>query len=388
MSASCEVSAEKVIARVSAPYVVIEEPSQHISRAQQIIREHPEVRELFGRNRWTGVLLAGIVSCQVVLAALLATLPWWAVILLAYFVGAYATHALWVLVHECAHYLIAKSKAMNRWLAVVANLSMAAPTTIGFCVYHLKHHKFLGDYKNDPDIAMKWEAWLMHGGFVRRFLWNCLFPVILVVRSFSVSKNGRNMSWVRMTWPSIVIVVAFDLVLLYFFGPKAIAYLFLSTYFSTAGHPLTARWIQEHYVFRDGQETYDYYGPLNLFAFNIGYHNEHHDLPKVPWNRLPRLREIAPESYDNLYAHRSWTGLWLRFLFEKELRIFRFARLKGGRTALTSEISDVPGSDTPQQAETTEVQFEQPGTSTVPDWHADKSPSGEQIDEPRGRQLT
>lgn len=323
---------ESSLSSASAPYVVISQPSQHVARAQRILREHPEVRQLFGRNIWTGVFLTGIVAGQVSLAVLFTSLPWWAVILLAYIVGAYANHALWVLVHECAHNLIAKKKAPNRWLAVLANLAMAAPTTIGFCVYHLQHHKYLGQYKHDPDIALKWEAWLMHGGFLRRFLWNCLFPLILVFRSLSTKKEGRNKAWVRMTWPNVVIVVAFDLVLLYLFGPKAIVYLFLSNYFSTAGHPLSARWIQEHYVFRDGQETYDYYGPLNVVAFNIGYHNEHHDLPKVPWNRLPRLRELARESYEPLYAHHSWTGLWLRFLFEKELRIFRFARLRGHNT--------------------------------------------------------
>ena len=41
-----------------------------------------------------------------------------------------------------------------------------------------------------------------------------------------------------------------------------------------------------HAVF-PGQETNDYYGWLNRIQLNIGYHNEHHDFPSVPWNRLP-----------------------------------------------------------------------------------------------------
>ena len=54
--------------------------------------------------------------------------------------------------------------------------------------------------------------------------------------------------------------------------------------------PLGARWIQEHYTFVQGQETYSYYGILNRLAFNIGYHNEHHDFMTIPWYRLGRLR--------------------------------------------------------------------------------------------------
>ncbi|CAG8799102.1 12159_t:CDS:2, partial [Racocetra fulgida] len=42
-------------------------------------------------------------------------------------------------------------------------------------------------------------------------------------------------------------------------------------------HPVAARYIQEHYTFDDGQETYSYYGRLNKIFMNIGYHNEHHD---------------------------------------------------------------------------------------------------------------
>src|SRR5207245_7373140 len=56
------------------------------------------------------------------------------------------------------------------------------------------------------------------------------------------------------------------------------------------------RWIQRHYMTAEGeQETFSYYGPLNRVAFNVGYHNEHHDFPSVPWNRLPEIRAIAPE---------------------------------------------------------------------------------------------
>src|SRR5215813_10864202 len=66
-----------------------------------------------------------------------------------------------------------------------------------------------------------------------------------------------------------------------------ISYLVFAFFFSIGLHPVGARWIQEHYTYDFDQETFSYYGPINLVALNMGYHNEHHDLPSVPWNNLP-----------------------------------------------------------------------------------------------------
>lgn len=72
----------------------------------------------------------------------------------------------------------------------------------------------------------------------------------------------------------------------------------------------------EHYNFVKGQETYSYYGPLNFFSFNVGYHNEHHDFPFVPGSRLPLLRAMAPEYYDNLPHHTSWVKVIYNYIMD------------------------------------------------------------------------
>ena len=70
------------------------------------------------------------------------------------------------------------------------------------------------------------------------------------------------------------------------------------------------------------QETYSYYGPLNFFALNVGYHNEHHDFPAIPWSNLPQVRAIAPEYYNTLHYHTSWFALWIQFLTDPKLSLY------------------------------------------------------------------
>jgi len=122
-------------------------------------------------------------------------------------------------------------------------------------------------------------------------------------------------------------------------GGMALVYLALSTLFSIGGlHPISARWIQEHFLIGEDQETTSYYGLCNALDLNMGFHNEHHDLPSIPWNNLPKLRAIAPEFYDNLKYHSSWSRLLLQFVFDKRYSLYsRVERMKA-----KSEFRAVP----------------------------------------------
>ena len=308
----------------------------HAARAREILRAHPDIRALAGRNPWSAVLIVVVVSLQTALAGLLSGQSVWAVILAAWAVGAFASHTLWVLIHDCAHNLVVKSGAWNRIFAIAANLPHLVPSAVSFQKYHLKHHAFQGVYELDADLPSRWEARLVGNSAPAKALWLLLFPFFQLARPPRLKEISLFDGWVLA---NIAVQVAYDAAVLFLLGPKALLFLGAAFLFSVGLHPLGARWIQEHYlVHGTDQETSSYYGLLNVPALNVGYHNEHHDFPWVPWHRLPRIRAAAPEVYDALASHRSWTKLLLRFLFDPGISLWsRVVRAERGGVSVSAE---------------------------------------------------
>jgi sphingolipid delta-4 desaturase len=291
----------------------------HHERIKTIIREHPEIRDLIGRNPKSFLYIVGLLVCQITLAYLLHDQPIWLLLLVAYFIGAFVNHGLFVLIHDASHDLIFKKRIWNTLCLLLADLANVIPTSVTFRRYHIKHHSFQGVYDMDADLPNRWEARIFGSTAIGKAIWMLFFPVFQSLRPPRLKDIKFGSVW---TWFNIMIVFSFDAIVLIYLGPTALFYLLVSLFFSVGLHPLGARWIQEHYIINYPQETYSYYGLLNKLAFNVGHHNEHHDFPTVPWNRLPDIRKIAPEYYDNLVYHKSWTKLMFKFIFDPELSLF------------------------------------------------------------------
>jgi len=302
-------------------FTINEQPEQvHTRRRKDIIKNHPEVKALFGPYPLSALLIVILVALQWTAARLLNDQPWYVILPVAYIGGAVLNHALYVLMHEATHNLIFAIPVFNKLAGLSCDFALIIPSAMSFRKYHLLHHQHLNKITMDPDVVSQFEGRLIGHGPMRKSLWLAFLSLSQALRPLKVPGQSFVDLW-------MVANIALQLGVIYwlwlYVGWGGLIYLLLSTFFALGLHPLGGRWIQEHYdVMGKQQETYSYYGPLNWVMFNMGFHNEHHDFPMVAWSRLPQLYRMAPEFYRTLFAYQSYTRLVLKFIFDKEISAF------------------------------------------------------------------
>jgi sphingolipid delta-4 desaturase len=241
---------------------------------------------------------------------------------------------------------------------VFANLPIGLPYCAAFRPYHLEHHKFLGIDGIDTDLPTRFEALFLQNVLGKAFFWYQFgppcFPFFsfggvrgLIGSTFQIFFYAVRPMFVKaqrltpLHYFNILAQFTVDYILVTTFGWKPFIYLVLSSFLAGSLHPCAGHFIAEHYILsstspkplqrtttQDGnevdipfpEETFSYYGPLNWICYNVGYHNEHHDFPFVPWTRLPQLRELAREFYEGLPCHSSWSFAIWDFIFGVEGR--------------------------------------------------------------------
>jgi sphingolipid delta-4 desaturase len=317
------------------------ETEPHQQRRVEILKAHPEARKLMGNTPVSAFFVVMILAAQIFFASSAYRLfGGWGIFLVAITFGAVLNHGLFVLIHEATHNLIFKSTLANRWAGIVANLAQGIPSAMAFRVYHLYHHRFQGIMELDADLPGPIEAKLIGNKPWSKAAW--LFSFLLVQGFVRPARLTEIKLWNGWVVTNLIVQIAFNVAIVAWLGWGALAYLLVSTWFAVGLHPLGARWVQEHFVFKKDQETYSYYGPFNWLMFNVGYHNEHHDLMNVAWNRLPKLKALAPEKYETLYYHTSYWKLLKEFIFNPEINAHsRVVQKTAGVTG--EQHSDVQG---------------------------------------------
>lgn len=280
-----------------------------------MLARYPEIKNLYGPCSRTKYVCTALVVTQLGLCFLMKDSPWWLLLLTAYAVGGVINQSLLLAIHELSHNLAFHKPLHNRLFSLFINLPIGLPVAAAFREYHLMHHTQQGVDGIDTDIPTVWETKVVRGPILK-FVWLSLQGLAYGLRPLFMLPL-RPTRWVVA---NALVQIAFDVAIFHFWGMKALLYLPISTLLVMGLHPISGHYISEHYVIREGQETYSYYGPLNKLAFNVGYHNEHHDFPYIAGSRLPALRKLAPEFYDSLAQHTSWTKILWDYVTRADLK--------------------------------------------------------------------
>ncbi|XP_074110383.1 delta4-sphingolipid-FADS-like protein ifc [Cotesia typhae] len=319
----------QAVSRTDFEWVYTEEP--HASRRKLILEKYPQIKKLFGYDPNFKWVVTFMVLIQFASMFIVKDLSYPMLFLMAYCFGGVINHSLMLAVHEISHNLaFGHSRPMaNKLFGFFANLPIGLPISISFKKYHLEHHRYQGDEYLDTDLPTLLEAKLFCTTF-GKFCWVLLQPFFYSFRPLIVYPKPLTF----LEYVNLVIQLIFDAIVWYFLGGKVLVYLIMGGVMAMGLHPVAGHFISEHYMYKKGYETYSYYGPLNLITFNVGYHNEHHDFPAVPGSRLPEVRRIASEFYDNLPHHNSWTAVIYDFIMDPE--IGPYARIKRKHRGLDS----------------------------------------------------
>ena len=314
------------------PFVAPRSTTQrHNLRRQLILETHPEVRELMGSEPLT--LLVVLINTAAILSSVylirnqsIPVMLFW-----GYFYFGTLAHTQVLLIHELSHNLGHRLPWVNHLFLMIANLPIMYPMAESFRKYHLIHHRHISELSRDTDIPLSFEAKMVKTP-VTKALWITLQPLIYGLRSLLF----KSTTLTTFEMINALVTYAFALFWIHVLDSRGavICFHLLGVLLSLGLHPLAAHFLHEHFLFGDHltnadhphQLTFSNYGFLgNVFGFNVGYHNEHHDLTTIPWTRLPTLHNIAAQFYAPLPHWNTWIGVFKAWI--TDARVTGFSRL-------------------------------------------------------------
>eukprot|EP00331_Platyophrya_macrostoma_P003136 CAMPEP_0176414070 /NCGR_PEP_ID=MMETSP0127-20121128/5051_1 /TAXON_ID=938130 /ORGANISM="Platyophrya macrostoma, Strain WH" /LENGTH=350 /DNA_ID=CAMNT_0017793923 /DNA_START=57 /DNA_END=1109 /DNA_ORIENTATION=- len=324
-----------------------QEEEPHAARTRAMLAKYgKEINKLMGPEPKTKYIATCVVLTQLYMGLFVVKdLSWPVYLLVAYVIGGFCTHNLFLAVHEVTHNLAFKTAWMNDAFAMFVNIPLVLPYAMMFKTYHAEHHKYQGWDGVDADIAAFAEAKYLNS-FLGKLFFLTFQIVFYALRPVFI--RLIDIKFVHVL--NYIVICSFHFTLAYFFGFSPMLYWLVSDFMACSLHPMAGHFLSEHYMFdpNSKQETFSYYGPLNVFGYNVGYHNEHHDFPNVAWSKLEALRRLAPEFYDHLQTVPSWPMTSVRFLFGSHMNEFcRMKRERGAGKRKTLIPTAPPGTWTP-----------------------------------------
>ncbi|XP_032771280.1 sphingolipid delta(4)-desaturase DES1-like [Rattus rattus] len=297
------------VSREDFEWVYTDEP--HAQRRREILAKYPEIKSLMKPDPNLIWIVTAMLLVQLASFYLVKDLEWKWLMFWSYVFGSTINHSMTLAIHEISHnFPFGHHRALwNRWFGIFTNLPFGIPYSISYKMYHIDHHRYLGTAGIDVDAPSDFEGWFFCTTF-RKLVWVAFQPFFLLFRPYFV--NPKPMTYLETI--NIVSQITFNIVIYYVWGIKSLVYMLAASLLGLGLNPISGHFIADHFMFSKGQDTNSYYGPLNFFMFNGGYHNEHHDFPSIPGSCLPQVRRIAAEYYDALPHHTSWVKVLYDFV--------------------------------------------------------------------------
>ena len=299
-----------------------EDDEPHSQRRKDILSHHPDIKTLFGPDLRLFPIVLSLVASQLTLSYYAKDFSWPLYVTVAWVVGGTISHSLSLASHELSHGLCFESTMANDVLGMIANCGQGIPSHATFKKYHIDHHQKQGHDNYDADLPTRLEAQLFQS-MLGKLIFVAFQPFFYALRPVLAYPKQMNMME-AINW---VVVMTSNGVVYMNLGAGSLVYLWLSDLLGLGLHPIAGHFIAEHYEFEENQETYSYYGPLNYLTFNVGYHNEHHDFPRISGFNLPKVKEIAPEYYE-LPQHESWPMVLWNFCMDESKSPFSRVKRK------------------------------------------------------------
>lgn len=230
-----------------------------------------------------GSLIASVDGCSLGL--------WFKIVML----GAPLCSALYQCNLEFALNLCLGHPIWDRTLAILANWPTGVPYAELVRSFHTEHMAFHGsDTFKDPERPSPWELQYIHGAGLK-LLYLAGYPLVLAHRLLfrHALTFTRFLLW-NLGTQSLV-----NFLVWYGCGGWAVFYMLASTYVGASPwHPSAFYFLLPHRQCTNEIEvntqtrTYSYYGIMNPFTLNAGYHRERHLCRQVPWSKLPLIRQL------------------------------------------------------------------------------------------------
>lgn len=167
----------------------------------------------------------------------------WPVFLtVVYVLGGTYGHTLHCLIHDFTHFGGHKNMTINKIMAILCNVPMGFPSALSFGKHHADHHNYLGEEFKDPDLPTRIEASASRFFLFKVFFWGTMSCFYALRPMFFYNK--------KISFDEIlnyIVIVAFDLVILKYWGSGALLFLLIVAFLSIGGHPGAIHVLAEHF---------------------------------------------------------------------------------------------------------------------------------------------